>query len=157
MKKKHCTGLTFGSKSERLTSRNRFLWGGKGVGSTFQKKKNNKKNLQVNYWFTCMSQKEILPGSAGQVSILKSKPNYLNIKTCYQETQSWIFFLSFSFLFSLSLFSFYFIFIFSGGCGYFSFASQVGGRRAFPCIYTLGPRLLSQESWSRFSQFLFLL
>lgn len=39
MKKTYCTGLTFGNKSEQLTPRNCFLWGGKGVGSTFQKKK----------------------------------------------------------------------------------------------------------------------
>lgn len=34
----------------------------RGLIQLFKKKK---KNLQVNYWFTCMFQKEILPGSAG--------------------------------------------------------------------------------------------
>lgn len=62
-----------------------FPLGRKGGWFNFKKTK-KQKNLQVNYWFTCMFQKEILPGPAGYVSILKSKPNYLNIKTCYQET-----------------------------------------------------------------------
>lgn len=117
-----------------------------GIGSIVQERK---KNLQVNYCFTCMSPKEIFPGSACYISILKIKPNlYPNIKERATKKHG-------ACLLAWDIYIFDFLFFFTfffGACGYFVIllVRLVGGVHC-PCKYTLGPRLLSKDSCSRFS------
>lgn len=88
-----------GNQRESFTPRNHFFLAGGGGGRgkdrtagrdwfNFSRKK-EKKYLQVDYCFTCMSPKQIFPGLACYISILRVKPNLSQHKiTCYQKTWS---------------------------------------------------------------------